>query len=277
MKKMKYVIILLLLIILIAIVSVILVNNNSKKTVAQNVTQTVDNETEDEYINATEAADVFSVTSYINKYFDIINKNNASYYGVDSAGNRIKTIQEEQIQQNIYDILAEDYIERNNIQKENIYTYIPNLEEKVIFVPLEMKVKTKQDIQRYIVKGFIENINYQYISDIYIIVNVDKQTGAFSIEPTNNKQQELEELEDEIQIKEIEKNENNEAKKETTNDQYIANQYVNLYKRIALAKPEQAYELLDDEYKVKRFENVENYKAYIENTKDELKKFTLNK
>ena len=275
MKKLKYLIILIVLIITIVIVSLLLIKKN--EPVQENKNTIQETVVTDKFTEVKNEENIFNVVNCINKYFDTINQNNSSFYGRDENGNQVKTVEESQIQQMIYNILAQNYIEENNIIKENVYENIPELKEKVIFVPLEMKVKTEGNIQKYIVKGIIENLNYEFISNIYITVNVDTEKQTFSIEPTNNESEDLEELEKEIKIKTIEENENNKIIKEEVNDQYVCTQLLYFYKRLALASPEIAYSLMDDEYKEKRYENVENFKLYVENQKDQIKGLTLNK
>ena len=276
MKKLKYIITLIILLIIILIISLVLIKN--KKPKEEVITEAEPQQiVTDKLTKNISEENIFKVTNTVGTYLDILNKNNSTYFGRDENGNQIKTLEENKIKQLIYNLLAKDYIEENQVTVENVYDYVPNLEEKVLFVPLEMEVKTKGNIQKYLVKGVVENTEYKSLGNIYISVNIDTQNNTFSIEPTDNNSEELEEIEKEIKIENIEKNESNTISELVVNDQYICTQYLYFYKRLSLAQPETAYELLNKEYREKRYENVDNFKLYVDKFKEEIQALTLSK
>lgn len=281
MKKIKYLIITVLTIIIILILILLVylkINNNQNQD--ENITENIEEKEviqEGVYNKVNDNSKFFNVANYITTYFDYINKNNTSYYGINEKGEQIKTVSDDAINKNIYNILSEEYIEKNNIKNSNVKDYIPNVDKKLIFVPLKENILKDGNIEKYVVYGIVENIDYTFVSDIYIIVNVDNINQTFSIEPTSNKYTKLEEIEKENTIKQIEQNNNNKAISTDITKQYICTQYLNTYKRLALSNTELAYSYFDKNYKDKRFENIDRFKKYIEDNKDEIKALTLSK
>lgn len=274
MKKTVIVIIIILVIIILGISIVLLeINNKENITISNNTVQTSNNT--NEYNEVSDSKKIFSVVNNIGIYFDTINKKNSSYYNIDDNGQEYQSVDDTEIQTRIYNLLSEEYIKENSIQETNTYQFVQDINEKVLFVPLEMKVQIQSNIEKYLVYGFIETLQNEYISDIYIIVNVDTEKNTFSIEPTDNDYKNLDEIKRQNSITSIEEKENNQISNIKINDQYLATQYMYLYKRLALARPELAYEYLDEEYRNKRFENVDNFKKFMQTAQGDIRGLTL--
>ena len=278
MKKIKYFILsLIIIIILVTIVLLIMLNTKNKEKESQ---QQVEQEQQIEqkgYNSVTDPTKVFNITNDITSYLSIINQNNTSYFRTDENGQKVRAVENETIQNIVYNILSEEYIKQNSISKENVLQNVPKIETSTLFVPIQMEMQKKDKIETYLVKGIIEDIQYNYIDEIYVIVNYDSENNTYSIEPVNNKITNLEEIEKETEIKTIEANENNKQIETTINDQYIATQYMYMYKRLALAKPELAYEKMDAEYREKRFGNVQGFTEYVGTNKQEIQSLVLSK
>lgn len=218
-------------------------------------------------------SDFYIVQTCITTYLDNINKNNSAYYGKDNSGNYVKLIKEEDIKNVIYNQLSKEYINKNNIDKTNVYNFVDDITEKQIFNVLKIRLVENENSDQYIVYGFLQNLDNKFTKYKCFIVNIDDKNNIYSIEP----------VEDIIDINKIivqdefiEKNENNILPNVLVNAESNCREYFNLFKRIMLSKPEEAYELLDKEYREKRFGNVDEFKKYVNINKNELSKISLN-
>ena len=211
----------------------------------------------------------YTVNKCINQYLETLNKQNTSYYGKDEEGREILLWGEEQIKEKVYQLLSEKFIQKNEIQISNVYDYVDEREEKNIFIPLKMKNITKPDAETYVVYGIEQNLQNQFIKESYYIVNLDLANKTYSIEPLKSYNS-IDEITLQDEPFKIEKNSENTYQNETTTYEYIIREYINNYKRLALANPEIAYGLLEEEYREKRFHNIENYKEYIQKNRNEI-------
>ena len=283
MKKIKYLVLsLIIIIILIGIGLLVMLNTKNKKTETEIETETqpqVEQEQVEEkgYSSVTDPTKVFNITSDITAYLSIINQNNSSYYRTGEDGKKVKVVEDETIQNIVYNVLSKEYINQNKITKENVLQNIPKIETSTLFIPTQMKMQKKGKIETYLTKGVVEDIQNNFISEIYVIVNYDSENKTYSIEPINKETTSLDDIEKETTITEIEANNNNKHTENTVNDQYIATQYLYMYKRLALAKPELAYEKLNAEYREKRFGTVEDFTKYVEANKKEIQALILSK
>ena len=73
----------------------------------------------------------------------------------------------------------------------------------------------------------------------------------------------------------IEENDNNSYKVQSVTNEYIANEYFVLYKRLALSDPELLYNMFSNEYKSARFGSLNEFKNYINNNKEEIMKINM--
>ncbi len=273
MKKFKYLIIVFIILVLL-VITILLIANRKEEVVEQQPEQ--EEIVEEGYINIKDPKKMFNIVNCISRYYDIINQNSSLYYTTDESGNRIKNITN-QAKEAVYHLLSTDYIKENDITTENVIDKIVTINEKALFVPTKMKVDSNNNIERYLVSGFITGLKNNYIGDINIIVNLDNQNEAFSIEPINKQINSIEDLEKEVQITQIEQNDNNKYIPIEVNDEYIITQYINMYKKMALAKPEIAFEYLDKEYREKRFGTQEEYLKYVQANKDYITTLALQK
>ena len=147
MKKIKILII--SIIILILIIGVILMvfnnkNNNINENFANNV-EVVSEKSEDNRSDIT-TTNYYIIQKCISQYLGIINKNNPAYYRVNDNGENVKFVNEDYIKGRIYDLLSENYINKNNITKNNVYSYVENITENVNFCMLDAKVIKNDNI-----------------------------------------------------------------------------------------------------------------------------------
>lgn len=216
----------------------------------------------------TEKIDYYTVSNIVNNYVKALNVNSSIYY--------IENEFDKTIQQNyIFDVLSYKYIQDNNITKDNVLERISNLKIDLMYVPLNLKVLEKENVNKYLAYGILENMNNEYIDDLYIIVNLDKNNRTYSIEPIKTKYKSIDEIEFTNENILIEKNSNNTYQKQNITNEYLINQYMLLYKNLALVKPELAYSLLDKEYRKIRFGSLESFQEYIDKNKKQISKLRL--
>lgn len=274
MKKIKILII--SIIILILIIGVILMvfnnkNNNINENFANNV-EVVSEKSEDNRSDIT-TTNYYIIQKCISQYLGIINKNNPAYYRVNDNGENVKFVNEDYIRGRIYDLLSENYINKNNITKNNVYSYVENITENVNFCMLDAKVIKNDNINQYIIYGFIESAENEFITNKYYIINLDENNNIFSVEPISKKYDNLNDIS--VDNVKIEKNENNKIPTVKINSETQCKNYLTEFKRMMLSNQEVAYEYLDKDYREKRFGNLNQFKNYINKNKDELKSLSI--
>ncbi len=274
MKKIKILII--SIIILILIIGVILMvfnnkNNNINENFANNV-EVVSEKSEDNRSDIT-TTNYYIIQKCISQYLGIINKNNPAYYRVNDNGENVKFVNEDYIKGRIYDLLSENYINKNNITKNNVYSYVENITENVNFCMLDAKVIKNDNINQYIIYGFIESAENEFITNKYYIINLDENNNIFSVEPISKKYDNLNDIS--VDNVKIEKNENNKIPTVKINSETQCKNYLTDFKRMMLSNQEVAYEYLDKDYREKRFGNLNQFKNYINKNKDELKSLSV--
>ena len=274
MKKIKILII--SIIILILIIGVILMvfnnkNNNINENFANNV-EVVSEKSEDNRSDIT-TTNYYIIQKCISQYLGIINKNNPAYYRVNDNGENVKFVKEDYIKGRIYDLLSENYINKNNITKNNVYSYVENITENVNFCMLDAKVIKNDNINQYIIYGFIESAENEFITNKYYIINLDENNNIFSVEPISKKYDNLNDIS--VDNVKIEKNENNKIPTVKINSETQCKNYLTEFKRMMLSNQEVAYEYLDKDYREKRFGNLNQFKNYINKNKDELKSLSV--
>lgn len=281
MKKLKnIIIIIIILIIIIGITIVLIFMNKPKDSMEENLTtiESTPKQQEQEDGQVTDTTKFYTVNEAISTYLNTINRNNSSYYTVREDGQKVAVVDENQINQKVYNLLSEKYIKENNIEKNNIFDYVDKIETKVLFVPLKMNYIKNENLETYSVYGIVEDLYCNYVKEEYLIVNVDYENKIFSVEPQIANQ--LKNIND-IELKksniQIDSNSDNKIKDVNIEDEYICQEYINTYKRLALARPDLAYSYLDEEYRNKRFGNLDEFKKYVETNKNEIKGLTLKK
>lgn len=275
MKKLKIIICLLTVVIIILIVGLMCIKKTSNKgdDVLNKDKITIEKpEVEEDDVSIT---DFMKIEKCVQSYLDYCNINNSSYYTIDNSGNKIRSVEDDDVKRIIYNLLSENYINNNNITLNNLYKFIDNIEEKQIYNVLDIKKVKNQDSNQYIIYGFLQNIENKFVGYKYIIVNLDEANNCFSIEPINKKYDNIKEIN--VGNVKIEKNVNNHMPKVKVTSESMANEYFQLLKRIMLSNPEEAYKILDKEYREKRFKNSENFKKYIKENKEDILKMTLSK
>lgn len=281
MKKLKIIIIVFIVIIAITAGFLIVLNRNGDVSPKlDNVVETQEimthaHEIEEEKETSDKVKDsekFFTVSACVSQYLDLLNKNYDIYYGYDDNNQYTQIVNP---YEGIWDVLSEKYIKDNNITKDNLKNHIQLLENKVVFVPLEMRVIENTNTEKYLVYGMIQNLDNQYMGDIYLFVNLCEINATFSIEPIQNKYNNIYEVDYTNEEEMIKEKDFNDYVPVKMNSESMCQQYFNLYKSIALAKPEKAYEFLGKEYREKRFGEVSSYIKYLKDNQEDLKTLQL--
>lgn len=262
------------LILIIVLVAVILfiVNNGNESEDTQNVASSEDEEesTNGEFVEVSNYNSFFEIRGYVNLYLSRVNMNSSIYKNQDGS-----TEDKSFIYKGIIDLLSKEYIDKNNITTSNVEDFINKINQDVIFLPLQMKVKGSGNLGKYLVSGFLTDINSNFVDNFSIIVNVDLLNETFAIEPVLGSS--INENSFKSQDVAIEKNHNNAMYVQNVDDEFLSKEYINTFKRIMLSNPKIAYEFLDEEYRNKRFGSLGAFKEYIDNNKSFVNSITLGK
>ena len=267
-KKLIIMMIIIILIIILLLGLLIFLEKNNEEVISEETEQEVES-VQNTVKPISSNIQLFTVQSYIQKFIEQININNPVYY---TGGERID---ESIISKWIYSLLSKEYIDKNSITEENVYEYVDNIEESLIFVPLKMNMIEIENTTKYAIYGFTQTQANEYKEDVYFILNVDNKNNTYSIEPINDVK-----TIDEIELTEndlvIEPNRYNAYKENEVTDEYICEQYLFMYKRMMLAKTQEAYNYLNEEYRDKKFGSLQNYTYYVTDNKDKIAQTVLN-
>lgn len=276
LKKMRIIIITLVIILLIAVILLLVILGKEKGFISSQSDENTIIAIGDETINnEIERVNLFKVKNCITSYSSIINKNNPAYFGVGENGEYKKIISEEDIKASIYNLLSDSYIKRNNITIDNVYEFVDNINDSLIYNIIDIRYNEGINSNQYIVSGYYQNLKNEFIKYAYYIVNINDVENVFSIEPILNTSLDINNIKVEDTI--IEKNDNNAIPEIKNNNESICRDYLISFKRLMLSNPEEAYKFLDEEYRKKRFESVDRFKEYINLKRDQITKSTLSK
>lgn len=267
----KLMIILAIIIVILIIVLFVLVKGTKKQEEQLVEEEVTEKEVTDE--DRIEQYDFLVVSNCVAEYLSGINQNSSRYYGRDENNDFVIVVEQEEINRNAYNLLSSEYIEKNAITLNNVYQYVPEVKEDYIFVPIDMKLKRGENINQYKVHGYAVDLEYNFVSYLYVIVNLDINHKTFSIEPINEKKYQEDNFEN--HDIEIEENGNNNYVYRQLSEEYRLKQYFQNYKMMLLSNPKIAYQFLDSEYKEKCFGNIENFKKYVTENRGKLLSATL--
>lgn len=178
-----------------------------------------------------------------------------------------------------YDLLDNEYIKEFSITPENLIKKYKSNKGKEKFIIEKMYVRDfSESISLYFIYG--KNVNYKTktIRDNGFIVKRDVDNLTFSIytyEYMVENKFELNKLNNNMDLtkisKSISKNENNELKFKTADEEIMAKEYFELFKQNAMYNPSSIYDKLDNKYKQENFPEEEAFINHIEEEKDEIK------
>lgn len=256
------------LLILVTILGLIVISINKNQNNELDNTKQDIGSIEYEIKPVTDNVELFTVVNYIQAFLEQININNELYYTGDER------LEQSFISEWTYSLLSEEYINKNSITEENVYEYVNKVEEKLIFVPLKMNVLELGNTTKYAIYGFCQTGSNEYREDLYFILNVDNNNNTYSIEPVQNADN-IDKIELTNNNMSIEKNRYNSYKEKEISDEYLCEQYLFIYKRIMLSKPQEAYKYLNENYREKKFTSLQDFIDYVTKNKEKIAKMGL--
>ena len=167
------------------------------------------------------------------------------------------------------------YISKNNITEDNVYEFVDDINENLIFNVLDIRYYKNDNSDQYVVYGFYQNLQNEFIKYAYYIVNIDEAENIFSIEPVEGDNLEIEKIA--VEDTNITKNDNNIIPAVNTDNESICNEYLLDYKRLMLSRPQEAYNILNEEYKQKKYGSLENFEEYINSNREIIQGVRLDK
>lgn len=215
------------------------------------------------------------VRDCVKQYIDTINFSNPNYYNIDENNNLQYITDENEISKMTYDLLSTDYISRNNININNVFTKVDKLNQSSICTILNVKKeKKKETIDGYVAHIILQDMEtYSILGEQYIQVNVDNLNMTFSVEPLGKSKEAKD-----ITFDKIEENEDNGFVYSTLSNEDITREYINLYKRLALSNSEYFYNnFLDEEYKNAKFGSAQEFTSYVQDNKQKISTINLKK
>lgn len=268
MKKKIIIMLIINLLILVTILGLIIISINKNQNNELDNTKQDIGSIEYEIKPVTDNVELFTVVNYIQAFLEQININNELYYTGDER------LEQSFISEWTYSLLSEEYINKNSITEENVYEYVNKVEEKLIFVPLKMNVLELGNTTKYAIYGFCQTGSNEYREDLYFILNVDNNNNTYSIEPVQNADN-IDKIELTNNNMSIEKNRYNSYKEKEISDEYLCEQYLFIYKRIMLSKPQEAYKYLNENYREKKFTSLQDFIDCVTKNKEKIAKMGL--
>ena len=173
----------------------------------------------------------FSVEECINKYLSAI-----------KMGGAVEVL----------DYLDENYIQQNNLTKENILT---NIEQGYDFLATKKKKKRDKTLYSFIVKGVVDDDIYN--QERFYIVDLDLSNNAFKIIPLyNSNYTDVSQIPEKTKLNNIEvSNNHNKFEFLRLDDEEIYTKYAEYFVNLLKNNPTKAYDMLDEQYKELRFKN----------------------
>ncbi len=268
-KLLNLIIIAIIIIIsIIGIIGIVMIFNksNEKESKIDDELTTVQPKEETEKVEEINEITYYNVILQIRRFYGSINKNNYMNRDGDSFA------EDENVKRSIYNLLSEEYINREKITIDNVYKHVPEINEATTFVATDMKKKEYGNIEKFLVQGvqIVANDTKKY-EEVSFFVNIDNVNNTFSIEPIKENPNE------DIEIEKIQKNENNNYKIVALNEQEKAKEKFNNLKLLMLRKNEELYNMLDEEYRNKKFGSYQGYVQYVEDNYERLSTMYLTK
>lgn len=256
------------IIIIIVIIGILLILNkkNEKESKIDDELSTVQPREEIEKLEEINEITYYNVVMQIRNFYGSINK--------DNYRNRVgeSFAEDENVKKSIYNLLSEEYINREKITIDNIYEHVPEINETTTFVATDIKKKEYGNIEKFLVQGLqIVASDAQKYEEVNFFVNIDNANKTFSIEPIKENSNE------DIEIEEIQKNQNNNYEIVALSEQEIAKEKFNNLKLLILRKSEKLYNMFEEEYKNKKFGDYQGYVKYIEDNYEKLSTMYLTK
>lgn len=278
MKKYIIISIIIIIILIIAIIAILMYKNKSEN--GGNTKEVHKIETSTNFMDVEDKDIFYQVEDCIElyyKYLDINDYVEEEYFpGMELPFAQQKGIKSEEDKNNaIRELLDNKYIENNKIDKNNVSGFVNAIDlDKYFYKALKQKIATGVDASTIYVEGeILDNNTYERVSQVYYIVYIDYNTSAFTIYPLENAS---EDIEDYIDDRTIERNNNNYVSVSKLTNEDIAFKYFSDFKNSAIKKTDYAFNLLDSQYREIRFgNNKTRFDKYIDSNLNELRGLSI--
>lgn len=221
--------------------------------------------------------------SLINYTIQIV-ENRDNYYEIKSIVDKfytyrfmwyesnLDTSQKEEINNALYSMLDIEYLNNNNMNKNNLIKKIDECDYTDVTITNMNEAQISKNVYIYFINGRLVNRKTSKKKDFYILLKVDMFNHTFSVYLDDFAKMYKNEIGEKIDFtcEEVEKNNYNSFENQTVSDEEYAKDLFNRYKSQVLFDLEYAYKTLDSEYVQKRFGNFEKYKQYMS---EKLKQF----
>lgn len=278
-RKLLTAIIVVVIIIIIAIIALVISLKKAEKEniippikTTEDIADAESEENTNQEINISEDK-YYMLEDIVTIYYTTINKN--SYRLRDGSS----TYEEESTKERISNIISKEYIEKNNITIDNIYDYLPELEESVTFMPQYINVEEGMEVDKYFVSGILI-----YLSDtdkectkVNLFVNIDNKNETFSIEPILTEVTDITDVQINNEEEPIEDKTINKYTHRKLQDEEKSKRKLNTVKLLLQRKSKELYDMLDDEYRNKKFGSYEAYVQYIDSNYEKIQNMKLTK
>lgn len=187
----------------------------------------------------------------------------------------------------IINVLDESYIKENQIEKENIFSKIEEIQGFPLIMINDMKQKDSSiNVTTFFIDYNLEDDTVNFTGEALkdapsyyttqkknskIVINVDNKNNTYTVLPNYTEENNIQNIE------EIKKNDSNVFVFQTLNKQDIAKKYMENFINKIIFDVDNSYNLLEENYKKSKFDNIDNYKKYINEHIEEYRQAMLQK
>lgn len=221
----------------------------------------------------------FAVQSCINKfyvYYQSMYNTQSSKYDVYDEGDSSDTSNVSN-EKAIYDMLDEEYITSKNITENNIQKNFVKISNSVINITDVFVSERTSNMSLYIAEGTLREKRTGKISNIKVILKIDKTNRAFTILPSEYVNEKYNTISEGQKINidvgnEIKRNQFNTYDYRNITEETYVESLKNQFKEEALYNSDLLYKRLDETYKNSKFKDINEFKEY---NKNNIKKYVL--
>ena len=224
---------------------------------------------------------------------EVTNRNN--FYAIRNIIGKYGYAILEEGKESLYNMLAPEYVEENNISSDTVLDYVDILgkegltEDQINNLEIDIDIEEMlymdmtPNTATYYAKGsFAYNVNSTEI-EFDLLVDIDSSNRTFCIYPSNYVKEYYLPLENidasnkNVQRENIQKNSYNQFSFVNIEDVTIINDYLARFKDSIVKNATESYQMLDEEYKSQRFGTEEEYLKYIQENIREILSIRINK
>lgn len=267
-----------IIIILLIILLLVLVNNksNNPSTPEQESpkieTEPIENAN---IIRVSDRNDYYTIKYILDTYFRYINyiDANAEDLELTNISNQQEIIQEYTniAIKSLKNIVDKDYLEKDKTD-EKIREDLAKSKNKTFRVN-KLYAQDKSLRQT----AYFAYVTLDFKKEIKLIIKIDSISNCFSILPEDyiNENGYSEDNLNQIEVKDIISNDDNEYEYISVTDRMMAESYLEDYATIIMKDRKKSYEMLDEEYKQQRFLTLAEYENYINNANKDYEMISL--